>query len=151
MSARVRSLRAALVAIACALTLGACADFDASLDPTFGLGDVVVARPTLSQDIQPIFDARCAFGGCHSDASRQAGLVLTAGRAHGALVGRRSSLRPAQTLVVAGDSAASWLLVMLGDDERRRAGVVRMPLAASPLTPNQRATIANWIAAGAPR
>ena len=139
------------VASLAASLAAACADFGGSLDPTFGLPDVVVAAPTLARDIQPLLDKRCAFGGCHSEASQQGGLVLVAGASHGALVGRRSSLRPGETLVMAGDSARSWLLAMLGDDDARRAGFSRMPLAASPLTANQLATISRWVALGAPQ
>lgn len=139
-------------ALACgaACLAAACADFGA-LDPTSGLPDAVVAAPTLERDVQPILDRRCAYGGCHSKASQQAGLVLVAGASHGALVGHGSSLRPGETLVVPGDSARSWLLAMLGDDEARRGGFSRMPLAAAPLTTNQLATIARWVALGAPR
>ena len=139
------------VAFLAASLAAACADFGGSLDPTFGLPDVVVAAPTLARDIQPLLDRRCAFGGCHSEASQQGGLVLVAGASYGALVGRRSSLRPGETLVVAGDSARSWLLAMLGDDEGRRAGFSRMPLAATPLTANQLTTISRWVALGAPQ
>lgn len=128
----------------------ACVDFSGAVDPTFGLPDVVVERPTLARDVQPILDRRCAFGGCHSAASRQAGLALVAGASHAALVGHAARLSPGDTLVVAGDSARSWLLRMIGDDAGARRGFSRMPLAASPLTPNQRETIARWIAQGAP-
>jgi len=142
---------AVLAGTAVVVGVGACADFEGSVDPAFGLPDVVVERPTLARDIQPILDKRCAFGGCHSDATRQAALSLTPSEAFGALVGRPSTLRPAQVRVVPGDTARSWLLVMLGADETRRGGFSRMPLAAAPLTPNQLATVANWIAAGAPQ
>lgn len=127
----------------------ACVDFSGAFDPTFGLPDVVVERPTLARDVQPMLDRRCAFGGCHSAVSRQGGLVLVAGVSHTALVGRAARTSPGDTLVVAGDSAHSWLLRMIGDDDAARRGVSRMPLAASPLTPNQRETIARWIAQGA--
>ena len=141
----------ASAALGACFVLAACADFSGAIDPTFGLSDVVVTSPTLERDIQPLLDKRCAFGGCHSATTRQAGLSLVAGASYDALVGHRSSLRPSQTLVVPGDSARSWLLVMLQDDEPRRAGLSRMPLAATPLTSNQLATIARWIANGAPR
>lgn len=130
--------------------LVACADFDGVLDPTFGLLDVVVASPTLSHDVQPILDRRCAFGGCHSAATRQAGLSLVAGASHAALVGRPSRLSPGDTIVIAGAASRSWLVRILSDDPALRAGVSRMPLAAPALTDNQRATIARWIDRGAP-
>ncbi len=127
-----------------------CADFDASLDPTFGLPDIAVEAPTLSRDVQPLLDRRCAYGGCHSAASRQGGLSLVAGQSHAALVRRPARLSPGDTLVVPGVSSRSWLVRMTGPDAGARAGVSRMPLAAAPLTAHQLTTIARWIDRGAP-
>jgi hypothetical protein len=132
------------------LVIGSCADFPEAVDPAFGLPDERVEAPTLARDVQPIFDRRCAFGGCHSAASRQGGLSLVAGASRGALVGRPARLSPGDTLVVAGSSSRSWLPRMIGDDAAARAGTSRMPLAAAPLTVNQRETIARWIDRGAP-
>jgi len=129
----------------------ACVDFDGPEDLTFGLPDVAVDAPTLTRDVQPIFDKRCAFGGCHSVATHQAGLVLVAGSSYDALVGRRARLNPGDTLVVPGASSRSWLVKMLGADAQARSGISRMPLAAAPLTTNQLVTIARWIDQGAPR
>jgi hypothetical protein len=140
----------ASAALLCAVGVG-CADFEGVLDPAFGLPDVVVQAPTLTRDVQPLLDRRCAFGGCHSAATHQAGLTLVAASARSALVGQPARLRPGDTLVVAGDSARSWLLRMIGEDDGARGGFSRMPLAASPLTANQRETIARWIARGAPQ
>ncbi|MFP5354712.1 MAG: hypothetical protein ACLGIK_06085 [Gemmatimonadota bacterium] len=128
----------------------ACADFEGTVDPAFGLPDVVVESPTLSRDVQPIFDRRCAFGGCHSAATRQGGLSLVAGASHAALVGRPARLSAGDTIVVPGASSRSWLVRILADDPGPRHGVSRMPLAAPALTTNQRSTIARWIDRGAP-
>jgi len=137
--------------VACAsLTCLACADFEGSVDPTFGLPDVVVDAPTLSRDVQPMLDRRCAYGGCHSAASRQGGLSLVAGGSYAALVRRPARLSPGDTLVVPGASSRSWLVHMIGADAGARAGVSRMPLAAAPLTAHQLTTIARWIDRGAP-
>ena len=145
------AFRAAATIGALALVLGVgCADFEGTVDPTFGLPDVIPDAPTLARDVQPLFDRRCAFGGCHSVATRQAGLVLVRDSAHRALVGRRSLLQGSRTLVVPGDAAASWLMTMISADGDARVGYSRMPLAATPLTPNQIATIARWIDRGAP-
>jgi len=132
-----------------ALTV-ACADFEGVVDPAFGLPDVIVDAPTLVRDIQPILDKRCAFGGCHSVASRQGGLVLVAGNSYAALVNRPARLSPGDTLVIPGSAARSWFLRMMAADPGGRFGLSRMPLAASPLTDNQLATIARWINRGAP-
>jgi hypothetical protein len=138
------------LAIVAVVAVTACADFEGSVDPTFGLPDVVPDSPTLARDVQPLFDRRCAFGGCHSVATRQAGLVLVRGSSHAALVNRRSQLQADRTLVVPGDASASWLKAMISADHEARMGYSRMPLAATPLTPNQIATIARWIDRGAP-
>ncbi|MCC6928972.1 MAG: hypothetical protein IT359_08300 [Gemmatimonadaceae bacterium] len=129
----------------------ACVDFTEPDVISFGLPDAVVDAPTLVHDVQPILDRRCAFGGCHSAATRQAGLDLSTAASHHALVLRRARLNPVDTLVIPGASARSWLMKMLGSDETARAGVSRMPLAAQPLTANQLTTIARWIDRGAPR
>ena len=142
-------LLAATIAGVAALA-ASCADFDAVVDPTGGLPDVAVAEPTLSRDVQPIFTKRCSIGGCHSLASAQAGLVLTEGRSHDALVNVPSRLGT-QLLVSPGSPDASWLIAMIGPDPARRLGFSRMPLASHPLTTNQIATIAKWIERGAAR
>lgn len=143
-----RAPRWALVIVAALAP--ACADFEGTVDPAFGLPDRVVEAPTLSRDIQPIFDRRCAFGGCHSAATRQGGLSLVAGASHAALVGRPARLSAGDTIVVPGASSRSWLVRILADDPGPRNGVSRMPLAAPALTANQRLTIARWIDRGAP-
>jgi hypothetical protein len=50
-----------------------------------------------------------------------------------------------------GNAADSWLVRRIGADPALRNGLPRMPLAATPLTPNQIATIVNWIDQGALR
>jgi hypothetical protein len=126
-----------------------CADFSGSADPTHGLPDVVVAAPSFSRDVAPIFERRCALGGCHSVVSRQALLVLTPDSAHRAIVNQPSRVRPGRVIVRPGDALTSWLMSLIGDDPTRRDFISRMPLASTPLTPNQIQTIANWINQGA--
>ena len=141
----------ALVAtVIAAIALG-CAEFDTAMDPSFGLPDVVVATPSFANDIQPIFDRRCSIGGCHSLATAQAGLVLDAPESYDSLVGVASRLRPQFLRVEPFDATDSWLVRMIGDDPAARLGHERMPLASRPLTPNQIATIVNWINQGALR
>ena len=130
--------------------IGACADFDGVVNPTGGLPDVVVAVPQFSRDIVPIFERRCGIGGCHSDAAHQAGLVLTATAAHAAIVNQPAQTRLGQILVRPGDADNSWLVIAIRDDEARRMGLARMPLASGPLTPNQIQTVVNWVNRGAP-
>jgi len=128
-----------------------CAEFDTVVDPAFGLPDVVVETPSFSADIQPIFDKRCSIGGCHSLGTGQAGLILDASVSYDMLVGVQSRRRPEFVRVVPFDAPNSWLIHMIGPDPAGRFGLSRMPLSSTPLTPNQIATITNWIEQGALR
>jgi hypothetical protein len=137
------------VGLGVALAAG-CADLDTGFDPAFGLPDVAVDDPSFAQDVQPIFERRCATGGCHTLASAQAGLVLEAQHAYGALVNQPSTLNPPMDRVEPFDPDGSWLVRMIRDEPAARNDLSRMPLAAAPLTENQIRTIVNWILAGAP-
>lgn len=128
----------------------ACTDFTVTRDPTGGLPDVIVARPSFETDIQPIFTRRCTRGGCHSLASAQAGLVLERSYAYDSLVNRPALLADF-VRVKPGDYTNSWLWRMIVADAGPRFGLARMPLLSTPLTPNQVQTIVNWIDEGAPR
>jgi hypothetical protein len=131
-------------------TLG-CADFDTPLDPSGGAPDVLVQTPSFSANVTPIFEKRCATGGCHSIATHQAGLALAPTVAYDALVGVPSALRPAELRVRPGEPNRSWLVTMIDTDDAARQGHSRMPLATHPLTANQIATIVRWIEQGALR
>jgi hypothetical protein len=144
----------AAIAAAAALALGAalgCADFDAVVDPTGGAPDVLVPTPSFAGQIAPVFEKRCAIGGCHSLAVRQGGLVLTAAAAYDAIVGVPSLLVPGEVRVRPSNPDASWLVTMIGPDAAARRGFSRMPLATPPLTANQIANIVRWIEQGAQR
>ncbi len=142
--------RLRVVMLVAAGVIGACADFDGVVNPTGGLPDVVVAVPLFNRDIVPIFERRCGIGGCHSESAHQAGLVLTPSAAHASLLNRPSQTRLGQILVRPGDADNSWLVIAIRDDDVRRLGLARMPLASGPLTPNQIQTIVNWVNRGAP-
>ena len=85
-----------------ALTLG-CADFETPADPTGGAPDVLVPNPSFTAEVAPIFEKRCAVGGCHSIATHQAGLTLDPTKAYESLVGVSSTLRPAELRVRPGE------------------------------------------------
>ena len=141
--------RLAPISVALLTAIG-CADLDTGFDPAFGLPDVAVANPSFSTDVQPIFNRRCLVGGCHTLASAQGGLILDASVSYDSLVNVQARLQPAFQRVVPSNPGASWLVRMIEADPVARAGHSRMPLAAAPLTPNQIATIVNWIVRGAP-
>lgn len=138
----------AVAAAALALAAG-CADFSAPEDPTFGLPDVVLADPSFSRDIQPILTKRCVVGGCHTLGIAQGGLALDSTVAYAALVGVPSVSGGAYLRVAPGNAADSWLIRRLSADATERQGLPRMPLAATPLTANQLATVVAWIDRGA--
>ena len=134
-----------------ALAALACADFDTPVDPTGGAPDDLVPTPSFVTNIAPIFEKRCSIGGCHSLATRQAGLALTPDAAYDALVNVPATLRPSLSRVRPGQPTQSWLVAMISADDAARQGVSRMPLATQPLTANQIATIVRWIEQGAQR
>jgi hypothetical protein len=147
---RVPTRVAPLAAGAVTLALG-CADFDTPVDPTGGAPDTLVPAPSFAENVAPIFEKRCALGGCHSIATHQAGLTLDPTRAYESLVGVASTLQPSRLRVVPSDPGRSWLVTMISADDAARQGLSRMPLATHPLTTNQIATIVRWIEQGALR
>lgn len=140
-----------MLAVAVAVGALGCADFDTPVDPAGGAPDDLVATPSFSANVAPIFEKRCSLGGCHSLATRQAALALTPDAAYDALVGVPAALRPSVLRVRPSDPANSWLVAMISADGAARQGFSRMPLATQPLTTNQIATIVRWIEQGAQR
>lgn len=134
----------------------ACTDFTNPNDPASGLPDVAVATPSFSRDVQPIFTKRCSIGGCHSLATKQAFLVLAPGVAYDNIVNVKAVLST-KLRVSPRKANESWLIELItrttdnGGNGGSVDGVPRMPLASRPLTPNQIATIVNWINQGAAR
>lgn len=129
-----------------------CADFDAVPGTAPGLATGEVAEPSFAADVQPIFTARCALGGCHTPLSHRGGLALDAAHSYEQTVNVPSLLLGGAMLrVKPADTDSSWLLRMVQPDSVRRLGRSRMPLASTPLTDGQIATIANWIRQGARR
>jgi hypothetical protein len=142
---------ASLGAVAAVFTALGCADFETPVDPTGGAPDTLVEMPSFSANVAPIFDKRCAAGGCHSIATHQAGLTLDPSVAYESLVGASSSLQPSLERVTPFEPSKSWLVTMISSDDAARPGTSRMPLATYPLTDNQIATIVRWIEQGALR
>jgi hypothetical protein len=151
MVVRVRAAAVAAVGAAAVGVAFGCADFDMPLDPSGGAPDVLVPTPSFSANVVPIFEKRCSLGGCHSLATRQADLALTADVAYESLVGVPASLRPSLLRVSPSQPSLSWLVTMISADDAARQGHSRMPLASHPLTANQIATIVRWVEQGAQR
>lgn len=110
--------------------------------------DMVVS---FSQDVQPIFTARCA--GCHSEGGTAdvAGIVLrlTEMESYDSAVGQSSELDPALTIVVPGDADASLLVDKISNAQPAVGQM--MPLLSSPLSADEIALIRDWVNQGALR
>ena len=141
-----------LLAVGAAVTLAACADFTSNENANASLPDVLIAHPSLSNDLQPVFAARCGMGGCHTPAENRAnGLILTTtAYTYTSTVTVVSKYNPPMYRVTPGSHANSWLWLVVQGDSTLHPGIPRMPLAAQPLTPNMIQNIANWIDDGAP-
>jgi hypothetical protein len=142
-----RSRRAVvlLVSIATAAALAACTDLHLNPLPTVGSnpGDQAVAQPSLRNDVQPIFTARCAVVGCHITATEaNYGLVLKDPvTSLQSLINVPSGKYPPFLRVVPGSAITSVMPSMLQDQE--------MPKAGPPLSQGTIDTIRNWIDQGA--
>lgn len=117
-------------------------------DPNMGTTAATVATipqaVTFAALVQPIFTSRCA--GCHTGGAPPAGLVLTSGSAHAAVVGVASSQVPALSLVDAANPELSYVVDKITGTQAVGA---RMPPVGGPLTLTQIALIRAWISAGA--
>ncbi len=105
---------------------------------------------TTLADIQTrVFNQSCRGSGCHVEAGADAGsgLDLSPGKAYTSLVNVNSSANPAFKRVKPGDSANSWLIKKLRNDDDIIGD--RMPLSGAPLSEAMIADIAEWIDNGA--
>jgi hypothetical protein len=137
---------------------------DANNDPD-GPPSVSCQEATTYQDIanieSKIFKTSCVFSGCHNGGATPAGqLDLREGMAHAHLVDIASEIETDRKLVVAGNPAASYLLLILGEiapgdaqppGSLPPANIGLMPQNSPSLLCNEkREAIARWIEAGAP-
>lgn len=104
---------------------------------------------SFALQLQPLFDASCAFAGCHAADDRfppGEGLVLDAGASRAELVGVASGQRPGTLRVVVGDPDASYLIAKL-----EGTGITgdRMPIGGPFLTPAEVQLFRLWIEQGA--
>jgi hypothetical protein len=105
---------------------------DESTDIVFPLDSTI----SYSRHIEPLFQQRCAFSGCHGGSQPAAGLNLTT-------PSYNSLMNHQPRLVVAGEPNNSYLI-------QRLDGTLppRMPFNATPLTQNQLDGIKKWISEG---
>jgi len=135
--------------LALAAALAACGD---GTSP-----DVQTSDASFAHLESRLFTPSCATSGCHDRGTAAAGLDLTAGRAHAALVGVTPTTPGARSAgmlrVRAGDPEGSLLYHKLAVGDGHHAGDYGnpMPLGADPITVGQLEFVRRWIAAGAPR
>ena len=105
---------------------------------------------TFAAAVQPILTRSCAFEGCHAGSSPQLGMNLSAGAAHGDLVGVPSAQVPQLQRVAPNAPDSSYVILKLEGDAGAVGGVgTRMPLGGA-LTQAEIDTIRVWIGRGAP-
>src|SRR6185503_7997666 len=105
---------------------------------------LVPAVPSLTDEVQPIFNASCALSNCHIG-DGAGGLGLEAGRAFDELIDVPST-QVEDLLVVPGMPEQSYLFEKVGEKPRQGE---RMPIG-NVLDPLDVEAIRQWIAGGAP-
>ena len=105
--------------------------------PGSGNDIAVKARPSYSQDVQPIFNQYCVE--CHTGAQAPRGLRLSS--YEGVMKGSQYGL-----MVYSGDPETSNLLVLL---KRESHSQIWMPQGKPSLSPNRIRILENWIRNGA--
>jgi hypothetical protein len=130
-----------LALAACLITLGC------GSGRTVGGGTPTSDGVTLAGNIQPIFDANCAFSGCHGGSAPKEGMDLSPGRAHSNIVNVSSTEQPSLQRVKPGDSANSYLFQKVNQDNP--AVGERMPQGGDRLSPEDLDLIRRWIDEGA--
>jgi hypothetical protein len=155
--------------LACAVAVAACGtDGVPDPGPDAGLSPACIEAQgyqDLASIEAKIFEKSCVFSGCHDGVSAAGGrLDLHVGKAHASLVDVDSDIEsgkdPQRKLVVAGDPARSYLMVMIGqirpDQADPAAGPIEDGVGTMPqgtggklLCEPKRDAIERWIMAGA--
>ncbi len=95
-----------------------------------------------------IFDASCAFSGCHGGSSPAMGLNLSSGVAHSNIVNIASSQQPSVDRIEPNDPESSYLYLKVIDDPSITGS--RMPRGAPALAQELIDLLRDWIERGAP-
>ena len=105
--------------------------------------------PTLSGDVQPLFERNCTTAGCHGGPEGQTGLDLTAGVTHGMMVDVPAFQLPSMSLVAPGDPDNSYLMAKLLNTHEEAGGTGGIMPPGFGLAQNDIDLVSAWIAAGA--
>ncbi len=135
-----KSFSRSALTLCAAFALFACSE-ESNTDNTVSPG--TSTTPTFSQVNQEIFQASCAFSGCHASDTKKAGLDLSSANAYDNLVNVTASENSALKRVNPGNSADSWLIKKLNGD-----GTSIMPPAGA-LSSDKIDMVKEWIDAGA--
>jgi len=106
-----------------------------------------------------VFSKQCTFSGCHNGAPTDAGKMdLRTGHAFASIVGVDSHMCPGTMRVIAGNSAGSWMMKMLGQVQDTtppscaidpKIGLMPMDNMGELLCVQKRDAIQRWIDMGA--
>lgn len=121
--------------------------------PGPGPGPGPSTPPTLSADVQPIFNNNCAFNGCHGGAILEPAdrpMDLSAGSSRASTVGVESVQNPGMDRIAPGDPDASYLVHKIQGTQAAVGGSgSRMPKGLPALAPAEIDIIRDWIEDGA--
>ncbi len=137
------------------LNVEAWVDAGASRDappPTAGIPPSGTGGPSYAQVQREVFDSGCVAGPCHNDATRAAGLSLSARSSYEAIVGvepANANARSDGLLLVAPRAPERSFLLNKLTGELAPGDGGRMPLAGTPLPDAAIALLRAWIVAGA--
>jgi hypothetical protein len=101
---------------------------------------------SFSNQVQPIFTANCALGGCHSGPQPQDGMSLAAGSAYNQIVNKPCIDVPGYLLVKPFFADSSFLYLKITGNPI--AGI-RMPYGRPPLPDSLIVLVGKWINQGA--
>lgn len=132
-------LTGCITAILIFILISCNSDYDYGTQP-----DNQPTEPTFTSINKTVFQASCAFTGCHASDTKKAGLNLSSSAAYTNLVNVLSSENPTLKRVDPGNSTNSYILKKLKGE-----GTTRMPLNRQPLSQEKIDAIIKWIDDGA--
>jgi hypothetical protein len=133
------------------LALVACGGKDDSAGDDGGDDSADTGPPTLTDDLQPIFDRSCATAGCHIGTSPGGNMLLIPERAFSELVGAASTDVPTMLRVRPTAPEESYLLHKVAGTHASVGGTGEPMPPPTGLSEEEVALIREWIETGAPR
>src|ERR1051326_1252699 len=130
--------RPAVLAIALAIA-GCKISLESKPDAPSGACGEALSHSDLTWLQDNVFTHQCALSGCHNGGNTAGGMPpdLRSGMSYTYLVNAMSNLEPTRTLVVPGDPAKSYMLVMLGQikpaDADPPAGPIQSNIGTMPM------------------